>query len=89
VTGVQTCALPIYPSLRALDDYLQAQNALQPGAEGEQLESRLAQDLVHRQVSQSAYYLCGECGFRARQFFWQCPACARWESISPERSQHE
>ena len=95
------------PSLRALDDYLQASNALLPAAEdergesgapgpegqaeaaGDRLEIRLAQDLVHRQVSQIAYYRCGECGFKARQFFWQCPACARWESISPERLEHE
>ncbi len=77
------------PSLRALDDYLQASNALQTTSDGERVESRLAQDLVHRQVSQIAYYRCGECGFRARQFFWQCPACARWESISPERLEHE
>ena len=77
------------PSLRALDDYLQASNALQTTAEVERVESRLAQDLVHRQVSQTAFYRCGECGFKARQFFWQCPACARWESISPERLEHE
>jgi lipopolysaccharide assembly protein B len=77
------------PSLRALDDYLQASNALQPESEDGKVESRLAQDLVHRQVSQIAYYQCGDCGFKARQFFWQCPACARWESISPERLEHE
>lgn len=78
-----------HPSLRALDDYLQASNALQPETESGRVESRLAQDLVHRQVSQTAYYQCGECGFKARQFFWQCPACARWESISPERLEHD
>ncbi len=77
------------PSLRALDDYLQASNALRPEAMEGRVESRLAQDLVHRQVSQIAYYQCGDCGFKARQFFWQCPACARWESISPERLEHE
>ena len=77
------------PSLRALDDYLQASNALQAESAEGRVESRLAQDLVHRQVSQVAYYQCGECGFKARQFFWQCPACARWESISPERLEHE
>lgn len=74
-----------HPSLRALDDYLQASNAVQP----ESVEGRLAQDLVHRQVSRTAYYLCGNCGFKARQFFWQCPACARWESIPPERVEHD
>ena len=84
-----------HPSLRALDDYLQASNAVQPadqvaaGEEGRGVEVRIAQDLVHRQVSRSAFYLCGSCGFKARQYFWQCPACARWESISPEREEHD
>lgn len=74
-----------HPGMRALDYYLQASNAVNP----ESVESRLAQDLVHRQVSRSAYYLCGGCGFKARQYFWQCPACARWESIAPERVEHD
>ncbi len=74
-----------HPSLRALDDYLQASNAVNP----ESMEGRLAQDLVHRQVSRAAFYQCGSCGFKARQFFWQCPACARWESIPPERVEHD
>jgi lipopolysaccharide biosynthesis regulator YciM len=79
-----------HPSLRALDDYLQASNAVQPVEQAEMgIEGRLAQDLVHRQVSRSAFYLCGHCGFKARQYFWQCPACARWESISPEREEHD
>ena len=79
-----------HPSLRALDDYLQASNAMQPAEQAEQgVENRLAQDLVHRQVSRNAYYLCGNCGFKARQYFWQCPACARWESISPEREEYD
>ena len=74
-----------HPSLRALDDYLQASNAISP----ESMEIRLAQDLVHRQVSRTAYYQCAHCGFKARQFFWQCPACARWEGIPPERVEHD
>lgn len=74
------------PGLRILDDYLQARNAEAGEAD---IEARIAQDLVHRQVSRLAYYQCRECGFKARQFFWQCPACARWESIPPERIEHD
>ena len=77
-----------HPSLRALDDYLQACNGLNPDATKGGVENQLAQNLVHRQVSQDASFLCGNCGFKSRQFFWQCPACARWESIGPERGQH-
>lgn len=73
------------PGLRVLDDYLQARTA---GAEAD-LEIRMTQDLVHRQVSRIAYYQCTHCGFKARQFFWQCPACAAWEGIPPERKENE
>ncbi|MGQ9685051.1 MAG: lipopolysaccharide assembly protein LapB [Thiobacillaceae bacterium] len=74
------------PGLRILDDYLQARNAATGDTD---IEARLARDLVHKQASRLAYYQCRECGFKARQFFWQCPACARWESIPPERSEHD
>lgn len=74
------------PGLRILDDYLQARNAATGDTD---IEARLAQDLVHKQASRLAYYQCRECGFKARQFFWQCPACARWESIPPKRIEHE
>ena len=74
------------PSLRVLDDYLQARSA---EAEPGDLETRLAQDLVHRQVTRATAYQCGHCGFKARQFFWQCPACAGWDSIPPEKTDHE
>ncbi|NTV94461.1 MAG: lipopolysaccharide assembly protein LapB [Thiobacillus sp.] len=78
-------ALKQHPGLRVLDDYLQARTA---GAEND-LAIRMAQDLVHRQVSRMAYYQCGHCGFKSRQFFWQCPACATWEGIPPERKESD
>jgi len=74
-----------HPSLRALDDYLQAYNTLLPTDAPQRQESQIAQDLVQRQVALEARYHCGHCGFKARQFFWQCPACAHWETIAPER----
>jgi lipopolysaccharide biosynthesis regulator YciM len=80
-------ALKRQPGLRVLDDYLQARTAATAGEAD--LEARMAQDLVHKQVSRIAFYQCGHCGFKARQFFWQCPACARWESIPPERNEHD
>jgi lipopolysaccharide biosynthesis regulator YciM len=80
-------ALKRQPGMRVLDDYLQAR-AGQAGDQAE-LATRMAQDLVHKHISRASYYQCGECGFRARQFFWQCPACARWDSITPERKELE
>ncbi len=69
------------PDLLVLDDWLQAETA----SEQASLELRIAQDLVHRQASTQSYYQCRSCGFKARQHFWQCPACARWETLAPER----
>jgi len=34
-------------------------------------------------------YQCGSCGFKAKQFFWRCPACGRWASFDPERREGE
>ncbi len=28
-------------------------------------------------------FKCGRCNFKAKTFFWQCPACYEWESINP------
>lgn len=78
-------ALRQQPGLRVLDDYLQACAGL--AGERAEVETRMAQDLVHRHVSRASHYQCDQCGFRARQFFWQCPACARWDSIAPERKE--
>jgi len=77
-----------HPGLRALDDYLLASNALAPEHVENRVENQLMQDLVHHQVDRQASFLCGHCGFKSHQFFWQCPACAHWETIGPERGNH-
>ena len=32
-----------------------------------------------------ARYRCGKCGFRARDFHWQCPGCSQWDTYAPKR----
>ena len=32
-------------------------------------------------------YRCDNCGFKARQFYWRCPACGGWETYPPRRSE--
>ena len=34
-----------------------------------------------------AMYHCASCGFKAKQYFWHCPACNEWESFLPARGQ--
>jgi lipopolysaccharide biosynthesis regulator YciM len=50
-------------------------------------ELRLAQKLLAEQAAQQSRHLCSNCGFRARQYYWQCPGCAKWDSISPLRAE--
>ncbi len=32
-------------------------------------------------------YRCDHCGFRARQYYWRCPGCQKWETYSPKRTE--
>ena len=32
-------------------------------------------------VSRERSYECHHCGFRAKQFYWQCPGCKHWETL--------
>lgn len=73
------------PDIRVLDDWLQAEMASSDTG----MELRVAQDVVHRQVASRSHYQCVQCGFKSRQHFWQCPACASWDSIGPERVHHD
>ncbi len=41
--------------------------------------------LLQAQVRKLARYRCSKCGFRAREFHWQCPGCASWDSYPPRR----
>jgi lipopolysaccharide assembly protein B len=33
------------------------------------------------ETARQQHYQCTNCGFRARQFYWQCPGCKRWETL--------
>ena len=37
--------------------------------------------LVADVVSRERSYECHHCGFRAKQFYWQCPGCKHWETL--------
>lgn len=47
----------------------------------------MVKDLVHGYAIKLARYQCSQCGFKARQFYWQCPGCGRWETYSPRRTE--
>ena len=41
--------------------------------------------LIQTQTRKLARYRCKKCGFRAREFHWQCPGCTSWDSYPPRR----
>lgn len=69
------------PSLQTLDQLLRAQSLLE-GAN--QQDAVLMQQTVRYAIGNRSAHYCDQCGFRARNFHWQCPACNAWESLSPE-----
>lgn len=41
--------------------------------------------LIQSHAQKLARYRCSKCGFRAREFHWQCPGCSTWDSYPPKR----
>lgn len=72
------------PTLVGLDRLLEAQILAAPADRKPDLEMLKA--LVHSHSSQLAVYLCKQCGFKAKQFYWHCPACGGWETFPPRRT---
>ena len=50
-------------------------------------ELALVKNLVHGYAQKLARYQCSHCGFKARQFYWQCPGCSHWETYPPRRTE--
>ncbi len=44
---------------------------------------------MNQHTQSLAMYKCDNCGFRARQYYWHCPACAAWETYSPRRTEEK
>ena len=72
------------PTLVGLDRLIDAELARAPAERRQDLQ--LMKNLVHSHAQALAVYLCENCGFKARQFFWQCPACGGWETFPPRRT---
>ncbi len=73
------------PTLLGLDKLLEAQLLEAPFERRRDLE--LTKQLVHQHTRGLALYKCDSCGFKARQYYWHCPACAAWETYSPRRTE--
>ena len=72
------------PTLVGLDRLIDAELVRAQPERRQDLQ--LMKNLVHSHAQALAVYLCGNCGFKARQFYWQCPACGGWETFPPRRT---
>ncbi|MBW8902135.1 MAG: lipopolysaccharide assembly protein LapB, partial [Massilia sp.] len=73
------------PTLLGLDKLLEARLMDAPANIWEELS--MVKNLVHGYTVKLARYQCSHCGFKARQFYWQCPGCSRWETYPPRRTE--
>lgn len=73
------------PTLLGLDKLLEAR-LLEESME-RRSDVELVKNLVHQRTRSLAMYRCTSCGFKARQFYWHCPACHGWETYAPRRGE--
>ncbi|MES2770909.1 MAG: lipopolysaccharide assembly protein LapB [Pseudomonadota bacterium] len=73
------------PSLLGFDKLLEARLLLADPDNRPDLD--LAKSIVQGYTRRLARYRCADCGFKARQFYWRCPACGAWERYSPKRTE--
>jgi lipopolysaccharide biosynthesis regulator YciM len=74
------------PSLQTLDQLLQARAMSDKNSKNYE-DIQLMQQTVRNAIGNRAAYHCDQCGFRAKQYHWQCPACNAWESLPSEPSE--
>jgi len=73
------------PTLIGLERLLEAQLLASPPDRRHDLE--LVKGLVGQHIKRLGLYKCDNCGFRARQYYWRCPGCQKWETYSPKRTE--
>lgn len=76
-------ALQKNPSLIGLDKLLEARLLEVP--EERRADVEMVRNLLQKRTRSLAMYHCRQCGFKARQFYWHCPACQSWDSYLPRR----
>lgn len=73
------------PTLVGLEKLMSARLPLAPAETRADIE--LARSIVQDYTKRLSRYRCDNCGFKARQFYWRCPACGGWETYPPRRSE--
>jgi len=75
------------PTLLGLDKLLEVQ--MIDASADRRNDLQLIRNLIHQHTRSLALYRCDACGFKARQFYWHCPACNGWETYLPRRTEEQ
>ncbi len=70
-----------HPSLLGFERLLEARLAMNQ----HDSELQLLSTLLSNHTQKLARYRCSKCGFRAREYHWNCPGCSNWDSYPPRR----
>jgi lipopolysaccharide assembly protein B len=73
------------PTMLGLEKLLEA--AIHTVDKDRKEDVELVKSLIHGHTWRVARYCCRDCGFKARQFYWRCPACGGWETYPPKRTE--
>jgi lipopolysaccharide assembly protein B len=73
------------PTLLGLEKLLEA--ASRTASVEHKNDVEMVKGLIHGHTRRVARYRCNDCGFKARQFYWRCPACGGWETYPPKRTE--
>ncbi|MBA2413845.1 MAG: lipopolysaccharide assembly protein LapB [Burkholderiaceae bacterium] len=74
-----------HPSLLGFERLLEARLAINRENGKEDVELQLLNSLLSNHTQKLARYRCAKCGFRAREYHWNCPGCSTWDSYPPRR----
>jgi lipopolysaccharide biosynthesis regulator YciM len=77
------------PSLSVLDQLLQARTIVAKQQTNDSKNTtfndiQLMQQTVRHAIGNKTAYHCIQCGFKAKYYHWQCPACNAWETLPAE-----
>ncbi|HEY5995000.1 MAG TPA: lipopolysaccharide assembly protein LapB [Gallionellaceae bacterium] len=73
------------PTLLGLDKLLETR--LLGLSEERRSDVDLVRKLLQQRTRALSMYRCASCGFKARQFYWHCPACHGWETYAPRHTE--
>lgn len=73
------------PTLLGLEKLLEA--AIHTVPIERRTDVEMVKGLIHGHTRRVARYRCNRCGFKARQYYWRCPACGGWETYPPKRTE--